>query len=169
MKLESNLLREYDPGMYPVDSHDYEDFKTSLLKLKLNDAALTFEANVSTALGFGFRCGFLGPLHMEIVQERLEREFGMNLISTAPNVSYNILTKKAENILVKNPADMPNPGDIDTIKEPYIKAEIISPDKYIGNIRITFVKTYYPTNTNIHSKCIYKIMTIPQKIIIHAK
>ena len=121
-------------GMYPVDSNDYEDFKTSLLKLKLNDAALTFEPNVSTALGFGFRCGFLGPLHMEIVQERLEREFGMNLISTAPNVSYNVITKKGESVLVKNPADMPNPADIDVIKEPYIKAEIISPDKYIGNI-----------------------------------
>ena len=121
-------------GMYPIDSQDYEDFKTSLLKLKLNDSALTFEPNVSTALGFGFRCGFLGPLHMEIVQERLEREFGMNLISTAPNVSYNVITKKGESILVKNPADMPNPADIDFINEPYIKAEIISPDEYIGNI-----------------------------------
>ena len=121
-------------GMYPVDSHDYEDFKTSLLKLKLNDAALTFEPNVSTALGFGFRCGFLGPLHMEIVQERLEREFNMNLISTAPNVSYKILTKNKEEILVRNPSDMPDSGNIEIIKEPYIKAEIISPDKYIGNI-----------------------------------
>ena len=121
-------------GMYPVDSNDYEDFKSSLLKLKLNDSALTFEPNVSTALGFGFRCGFLGPLHMEIVQERLEREFGMNLISTAPNVSYNIVTKSGDSILVKNPAEMPNPINIDIIKEPYIRAEIISPDKYIGNI-----------------------------------
>mgnify|MGYP001315720980 FL=1 len=121
-------------GMYPVDSQDYEDFKTSLLKLKLNDAALTFEPNVSTALGFGFRCGFLGPLHMEIVQERLEREFNLNLISTAPNVSYNVLTRNGSNIEVKNPADMPVAGDIDSIFEPYIKAEIISPDEYIGNI-----------------------------------
>ena len=121
-------------GMYPVDSNDYEDFKTSLLKLKLNDAALTFEPNVSTALGFGFRCGFLGPLHMEIVQERLEREFNMNLISTAPNVSYKVITRNKEEVSVKNPADMPDPGNIDQIKEPYIKAEIIAPDKYIGNI-----------------------------------
>ncbi len=121
-------------GMYPVDSQDYEDFKTSLQKLKLNDAALTFEPNVSTALGFGFRCGFLGPLHMEIVQERLEREFNMNLISTAPNVSYSVITRNNEKVLVKNPADMPDPGNIDQINEPYIKAEIIAPDKYIGNI-----------------------------------
>ena len=121
-------------GLYPVDSNDYEDFKTSLLKLKLNDAALTFEPNVSTALGFGFRCGFLGPLHMEIVQERLEREFNMNLISTAPNVSYKIITRNKKEISVKNPADMPDPGNIDQIKEPYIKAELIAPDKYIGNI-----------------------------------
>ena len=121
-------------GMYPVDSNDYEDFKTSLLKLKLNDAALTFEPNVSTALGFGFRCGFLGPLHMEIVQERLEREFNMNLISTAPNVSYKVITRSKEEVSVKNPADMPDPGNIDQIKEPYIKAEVIAPDKYIGNI-----------------------------------
>ena len=121
-------------GMYPIDSNDYEDFKTSLLKLKLNDAALTFEPNVSTALGFGFRCGFLGPLHMEIVQERLEREFNMNLISTAPNVSYTVITRNKDKILVKNPTDIPDPGNIEKIKEPYIKAEIISPDKYIGNI-----------------------------------
>ena len=121
-------------GMYPVDSNDYEDFKTSLLKLKLNDAALTFEPNVSTALGFGFRCGFLGPLHMEIVQERLEREFNMNLISTAPNVSYKVITRNKDEVSVKNPADMPDPGNIEQIKEPYIKAEIIAPDKYIGNI-----------------------------------
>jgi len=121
-------------GMYPIDSNDYEDFKTSLLKLKLNDGALTFEPNVSTALGFGFRCGFLGPLHMEIVQERLEREFNMDLISTAPNVSYTVITRNKDKILVKNPADIPDPGNIEEIKEPYIKAEIISPDKYIGNI-----------------------------------
>ena len=143
LKNEKNTLalpgyKEIKPmvfsGMYPVDSNDYEDFKTSLLKLKLNDAALTFEPNVSTALGFGFRCGFLGPLHMEIVQERLEREFNMNLISTAPNVSYNVITRNKEEVSVKNPADMPDPGNIDKIKEPYIKAEIIAPDKYIGNI-----------------------------------
>ena len=121
-------------GMYPVDSNDYEDFKTSLLKLKLNDAALTFEPNVSTALGFGFRCGFLGPLHMEIVQERLEREFNMNLISTAPNVSYKVITRSKDEVIVKNPADMPDSGNIESIMEPYIKAEIITPDTYIGNI-----------------------------------
>ena len=121
-------------GMYPIDSQDYEDLRVSLEKLQLNDAALSFEPNTSTALGFGFRCGFLGPLHMEIVQERLEREFDMNLITTCPNVNYQVYTKNGEHLQVNNPSDMPEQGDIDTISEPFIKAEIISPAEFIGSI-----------------------------------
>ena len=121
-------------GMYPIDSQDYEDLRVSLEKLQLNDAALSFEPNTSTALGFGFRCGFLGPLHMEIVQERLEREFDMNLITTCPNVNYQVYTKNGEHLQVNNPSDMPEQGDIDTINEPFIRAEIISPAEFIGSI-----------------------------------
>ena len=121
-------------GMYPIDSQDYEDLRVSLEKLQLNDAALSFEPNTSTALGFGFRCGFLGPLHMEIVQERLEREFDMNLITTCPNVNYQVYTKNGEHLQVNNPSDMPEQVDIDTINEPFIKAEIISPAEFIGSI-----------------------------------
>jgi len=119
-------------GMYPIDSHDYEDLRTSLEKLRLNDSALSYEPNTSTALGFGFRCGFLGPLHMEIVQERLEREFNMELITTSPNVRYKVILKNKQEIVVNNPADMPDIGTIDTVLEPYIHAEIITPAEYIG-------------------------------------
>ena len=121
-------------GMYTIDSHDYEDLRESLEKLQLNDAALSFAPNTSIALGFGFRCGFLGPLHMEIVQERLEREFDMNLITTCPNVNYQVYTKNGEHLQVNNPSDMPEQGDIDTINEPFIKAEIIAPAEFIGCI-----------------------------------
>ena len=121
-------------GMYPIDSNDYEDLRLSLEKLQLNDAALSFEPNTSTALGFGFRCGFLGPLHMEIVQERLEREFNMDLITTCPNVNYQVNTKNGTSLQINNPSDMPESGDIESINEPYIKAEIISPSEYIGSI-----------------------------------
>ena len=99
-------------GMYPIESKDFDDLRQSLEKLQLNDGALSFEPNTSTALGFGFRCGFLGPLHMEIVQERLEREFGMNLITTCPNVSYLVKTKEGNDIQINNPTDMPESGDI---------------------------------------------------------
>ena len=121
-------------GLYPIESNDYEDLKVSLDRLKLNDSSLQYEANTSLALGFGFRCGFLGPLHMEIVQERLEREFNINLITTCPNVSYNILLKDGAKVMVNNPSDMPLQGEIEKIFEPYIKIEIISPKDYIGNI-----------------------------------
>ena len=121
-------------GLYPVDSNDYEDLKVSLDRLKLNDSSLQYETNKSLALGFGFRCGFLGPLHMEIVQERLEREFNINLITTCPNVSYNVKLKDESMIIVDNPSDMPLSSEIDTIYEPYIKSEIIAPKEYIGNI-----------------------------------
>ncbi len=121
-------------GLYPVDTNQYEDLRLSLQKLVLNDSALAFEPNTSTALGFGFRCGFLGPLHMEIVQERLEREFDMNLITTSPNVRYKVVLRTGENITVENPADMPPSGDIQEVLEPYIHAEIITPDNYIGAV-----------------------------------
>tara|TARA_Y100001970_G_scaffold59721_1_gene76053 strand:+ start:3745 stop:5550 length:1806 start_codon:yes stop_codon:yes gene_type:complete len=137
----SNPLEGYKPikpmvfsGLYPVDSNDFEELRLSLDKLKLNDSSLSYEANTSLALGFGFRCGFLGPLHMEIIQERLEREFNLNLISTSPNVIYNVVLKNGENVKVSNPSDMPSPQDIETIFEPCIKAEIITPKEFIGSI-----------------------------------
>ena len=119
-------------GMYPIESKDYENLRVSLERLKLNDSSLEFEPNTSLALGFGFRCGFLGPLHMEIVQERLEREFNIDLITTCPNVSYKVLLRNGEEVIVNNPSDMPDPGDIDSIFEPFIKSEIILPKDYIG-------------------------------------
>jgi len=121
-------------GMYPVESKDYENLKISLDRLKLNDSSLFYEPNTSTALGFGFRCGFLGPLHMEIIQERLEREFDLNLISTCPNVSYKVELKNSDSIIVNNPSDMPDPTLIEKIYEPYIAAEIILPKEFIGAI-----------------------------------
>jgi len=143
-------------GLYPIDSRDYEDLRVSLEKLKLNDGALSFEPHTSTALGFGFRCGFLGPLHMEIVQERLEREFDMNMITTSPSVSYKVDMRNGENIAVENPSDMPVSGDIETIWEPYIRAEIITPAEYIGTImklciarRGTYESTTYLTQTKV--------------------
>ncbi|HOH54635.1 MAG TPA: translation elongation factor 4 [Paludibacteraceae bacterium] len=121
-------------GVYPIDTEDFEDLRASIEKLQLNDASLTFEPESSTALGFGFRCGFLGMLHMEIIQERLEREFDINVITTVPNVSYKIYTKKEELIEVHNPSEMPDPTLIDRIEEPYIRASIITPMEYIGPI-----------------------------------
>ncbi len=121
-------------GIYPVDSDDYEDLRDSLEKLQLNDASLTYEPETSLALGFGFRCGFLGLLHMEIVQERLEREFNVNVITTVPNVSYYAHTTKGETILVNNPSDLPDPSMLHFVEEPYIKAQIITKPEYIGSI-----------------------------------
>jgi GTP-binding protein LepA len=121
-------------GIYPVDADDYEELRSSLEKLQLNDASLTFTPESSAALGFGFRCGFLGLLHMEIVQERLDREFDMDVIATVPNVSYNVITTKKEIIEVHNPSGMPAPNHIDHVEEPYIYAQIISKADYIGPI-----------------------------------
>jgi len=123
-------------GLYPVDTDDYEDLRSALEKLRLNDASLTFEPESSTALGFGFRAGFLGMLHMEIIQERLEREFGMNVITTVPNVPYKAYTKKEPDkpIEIHNPSDLPDPGKLDRVEEPYIKATIITKADYVGNI-----------------------------------
>ncbi|HRU63714.1 MAG TPA: translation elongation factor 4 [Paludibacteraceae bacterium] len=121
-------------GVYPIDTEDFEDLRSSIEKLQLNDASLTFEPETSIALGSGFRCGFLGMLHMEIVQERLDREFNINVITTVPNVSYWVYTKKGEKIEVNNPASMPDPALIDHIEEPYIIASIITPTEFIGQI-----------------------------------
>ena len=121
-------------GVYPIEAEDYEDLRASLEKLQLNDAALTFQPESSVALGFGFRCGFLGLLHMEIVQERLDREFDMDVITTVPNVSYNVYTKDGEKVEVHNPAGMPDITMIDRIEEPYIRASVITTSNFIGPI-----------------------------------
>jgi GTP-binding protein LepA len=119
-------------GVYPIDSEDYEELRASMEKLQLNDASLTYEPESSAALGFGFRCGFLGLLHMEIIQERLDREFDMNVITTVPNVSYKVHTTKGETIDVYNPSGLPAATLIDQIDEPYIRANIITQSDYIG-------------------------------------
>lgn len=121
-------------GVYPVDTDDFEDLRSSIEKLQLNDASLTFEPESSVALGFGFRCGFLGMLHMEIIQERLDREFDMNVITTVPNVSYKVYTKKDELLEVHNPSGLPDLMLVDRIEEPYIRASIITRTDFIGQI-----------------------------------
>jgi len=123
-------------GIYPVDTEDYEELRGAMEKLQLNDASLVFIPESSAALGFGFRCGFLGMLHMEIVQERLEREFGMTVITTVPNVSYFAYTKKTPEtaMLVNNPSDLPEPSKIDRVEEPYISASIITKADFVGNV-----------------------------------
>ena len=123
-------------GIYPVDTEDYEELRSSMEKLQLNDASLVFIPESSSALGFGFRCGFLGMLHLEIIQERLEREFNMSVITTVPNVSYQAYTRKLPNsaILVNNPSDLPDPSSLDRVEEPYIKASIITKSDYVGNV-----------------------------------
>lgn len=123
-------------GIYPVDTEDYEELRASMEKLQLNDASLVFTPESSAALGFGFRCGFLGMLHMEIIQERLEREFDMTVITTVPNVSYHAFTKKYPEtpIIVNNPSDLPDPSGLDRVEEPYIKATIITKADFVGNV-----------------------------------
>jgi GTP-binding protein LepA len=121
-------------GIYPVDTDEYEELRSSIEKLQLNDASLVFEPESSAALGFGFRCGFLGMLHMEIIQERLEREFNMTVITTVPNVSYHAYLNNGTDFVVNNPSDFPDPSRLDRIEEPYIKATIISKSEFIGPI-----------------------------------
>ena len=152
----SSPLKGYKPikpmvfsGLYPLDSKDFEELRLSLDKLKLNDSSLSYEPNTSIALGFGFRCGFLGPLHMEIIQERLEREFDLDLIFTSPNVVYNLTLRNGDSIKVNNPSDMPLSNDIEIFFEPYIKAEIITPKDFIGaimNLCATHRAIYLLTN-----------------------
>lgn len=146
-------------GLYPTQSENYEDLRDSLDKYVLNDASLTFQPETSVALGFGFRCGFLGLLHMEIVQERLEREFNQDIINTLPNVEYIVRKRNGNTLVVDNPALMPPISDIDIIEEPYVKAQIVTPTEYIGNImklcmdrRGILKNTTYldPTRADIH-------------------
>lgn len=140
-------------GLYPIDSVDYEALRDALGKLTLNDAALVYEPETSVALGFGFRIGFLGLLHMEIVQERLEREFDLNLLATAPSVIYDVYMKTGEMVKIQNPYDMPDPVDLDRIEEPVVKATIITPEDYVGAImdlcqsrRGVFTTMEYPSD-----------------------
>lgn len=121
-------------GVYPIVSDDYANLRMALEKLNLNDAALTWEPETSSALGFGFRVGYLGLLHMEIVQERLEREFAIDLITTQPNVEFKVFQKDGTHMMVDKPSDLPDPGDIDHIDEPYVTAEVLTPPEYIGNL-----------------------------------
>src|SRR5690606_14704707 len=121
-------------GFYPVDSEDYPELRDALERLRLNDAALVFEPDASDALGFGFRCGFLGLLHMEIIQERLEREYQLDLLATAPSVEYEVVTTNGEVICVDNPSELPDHGEIQEIREPFMEITIISPARYIGTI-----------------------------------
>ena len=123
-------------GIYPVDTEEYEELRASMEKLQLNDASLVFQAESSAALGFGFRCGFLGMLHLEIIQERLEREFNMTVITTVPNVSYHAFTRKNPDdvVVLNNPSDLPDPSGLDRIEEPYIKASIITKSDFVGNV-----------------------------------
>lgn len=146
-------------GLYPTEADNYEDLRDALDKLRINDSALVYVPETSAALGFGFRCGFLGLLHMEIVQERLEREYDQSLVTTLPNVEYHVYKKNGTKIIVDNPADMPPIGDIERIEEPYIKAQIVAPSEYLGAImklsmdkRGIYINTEYltPTRADIH-------------------
>ncbi len=121
-------------GLYPTNSDDFEDLRDALDKFRLNDSALSYIPETSAALGFGFRCGFLGMLHMEIVQERLEREYNQSIVTTLPNVEYNVYLKTGELVVVDNPADMPVAGDILRVEEPYVRAQIVTPSEYVGAI-----------------------------------
>jgi GTP-binding protein LepA len=121
-------------GLFPVDAAQFEDLRAAMGKLRLNDASFTFEMETSAALGFGFRCGFLGLLHLEIIQERLEREFNLNLIATAPSVVYKMALRNGSEIEIHNPVDMPDPMKILEIREPWIQATILTPDEYLGSI-----------------------------------
>lgn len=121
-------------GLYPVDGSDYENLKVALEKLQLNDAALQYEPETSNALGFGFRCGFLGLLHLEIIEERLDKEFDLSLITTSPSVIYKIHKTDGEIIELYNPADLPKPQEISYMEEPFVEAEILTPKEFVGNI-----------------------------------
>jgi GTP-binding protein LepA len=143
-------------GIFPLDNDDFEDLRDSLEKLQLNDASLVFEPESSAALGFGFRCGFLGMLHLDIVQERLHREFDQDVITTVPNVTYHVFTRKGEKLVIRTPAELPDPTLVDYIEEPYINAQIITKPEYIGAImtlcldkRGVLIKQFYLTQDRV--------------------
>ena len=144
-------------GLFPSIAENYEELRAALEKLKLNDSALWYEPETSLALGFGFRCGFLGLLHMEIVQERLEREYDLDLVTTVPNVEYHVFTNKGGMLVMDNPANLPSPNDIDHVEEPYIKANIVTPSEYIGAVmslamerRGTYINTEYVDKSRVN-------------------
>jgi GTP-binding protein LepA len=143
-------------GIYPVEGEDYEDLKEALEKLQLNDASLIFEPETSQALNFGFRCGFLGMFHMEIVQERLEREYDLDIIVTAPSVEYEVVLRSGEVIRIDSPAELPEEGDIEEIREPWMKIEIFTPTDFYGSVmdlvtkrRGNFISQDYPTPNRV--------------------
>ncbi len=154
-------------GLFPVESNQYEALRDSLEKLKLNDAALQYEPEVSQALGFGFRCGFLGLLHMEIVQERLEREFDMDLITTAPTVIYEVLLRDGTVVLVDNPSKMPDPSKIDEIREPIVTVNLYMPNEYVGSvITLCTHKRGSQINISYHGKQVKLIYEMPMAEIV---
>jgi GTP-binding protein LepA len=154
-------------GLYPVESHDFEALRDALTKLQLNDAALQFEPEVSQALGFGFRCGFLGLLHMDIVQERLEREYDMDLITTAPTVVYEVVLKDGTTINVENPSKLPEPSKIEEIREPIITATIFVPEEYVGNvITLCNQKRGMQVNMQYHGKQVMLVYDLPMNEVV---
>lgn len=154
-------------GIFPISSDDYEDFRDALAKLSLNDASLFFEPESSAALGFGFRIGFLGMLHMEIIQERLEREYGLGLITTAPTVIYEVVTTKGETLSVDNPSNLPPVNDIEEIHEPMVEAHILVPQEYLGNVMTLCVeKRGMQTNMTYHGKQVAVTYEIPMAEVV---
>ncbi|HQD84683.1 MAG TPA: translation elongation factor 4, partial [Quisquiliibacterium sp.] len=154
-------------GLFPVDADDYPALREALEKLRLNDAALRFEPESSEAMGFGFRCGFLGLLHMEIVQERLEREFDMDLITTAPTVVYEILMRDGTLLMVENPSKMPDPGKIEEIREPIVSVTIFTPQEYVGNvITLCTNKRGVQTNLAYHGRQVHLHYELPMNEIV---
>ncbi|HOA95476.1 MAG TPA: translation elongation factor 4, partial [Quisquiliibacterium sp.] len=154
-------------GLYPVEANQYEAMREALEKLQLNDASLQFEPEVSQALGFGFRCGFLGLLHMDIVQERLEREFDMDLITTAPTVVYEILMRDGTLLMVENPSKMPDPGKIEEIREPIVSVTIFTPQEYVGNvITLCTNKRGVQTNLAYHGRQVHLHYELPMNEIV---
>jgi GTP-binding protein LepA len=154
-------------GLFPVSSDDYEDFRDALAKLSLNDASLFYEPETSAALGFGFRIGFLGMLHMEIIQERLEREYDLDLITTAPTVIYEVITTRGETFQVDNPSKLPAVNDIETIREPIVEANILVPQEYLGNvITLCIEKRGVQTNMSYHGKQVAVTYELPMAEVV---
>jgi GTP-binding protein LepA len=154
-------------GLFPVEANQYDALRDSLEKLKLNDAALMYEPEVSQALGFGFRCGFLGLLHMEIVQERLEREFGMDLITTAPTVVYEVILRDGSKLMVDNPSKMPEPSKIEEIREPIVTVNLYMPQEYVGSvITLCTQKRGVQTNMSYHGKQVQLTYEMPMAEIV---
>ncbi|WP_348730573.1 translation elongation factor 4 [Rheinheimera texasensis] len=154
-------------GVFPVSSDDYEDFRDALEKLSLNDSSLFYEPESSSALGFGFRIGFLGMLHMEIIQERLEREYDLDLITTAPTVVYEVLTKAGEVVMVDNPSDLPPVGNIDEIREPIVEAHILVPQEYLGNvINLCIEKRGVQMNMSYHGRQVAVVYELPMAEVV---